>query len=61
MKNNTSKPKKPTIDKDNFINFLASATPEEVNRYILEKGKPRKLDSPLYYIGDSKKENSSNK
>jgi len=47
-KSNT--PKKPTIDKNNFIDFLANATPEEVNRYILEKGKPRKLISPMYFF-----------
>ena len=48
MKNNNL-PMKPTIDKDSFIDFLASATPEEINKYIIEKGKPRKIVSPMYF------------
>lgn len=46
-KNNT--PMKPSIDKKDFIDFLASATPEEVNKYILEKGKPRKVIWPIFF------------
>ena len=38
------------ISKENFIDFLASATPEEVNRYILEKGKPMKLFEPMVFF-----------
>lgn len=49
MKNNNL-PKKPSIDKDSFIEFLASATPEEVNQYILEKGKPKKPIWPMYFF-----------
>lgn len=48
MKKNT--PKKPTIDKDNFIDFLANAKPEEINQYIREKGKPRKLIQPMFFF-----------
>ena len=48
MKHNNL-PMKPTIDKTSFIDFLASATPEEVNKYIQEKGKPRKVVSPMYF------------
>ena len=49
MKKNNS-PKKPSINKNNFIEFLASATPEEVNQYILEKGKPRKPVWPMFFF-----------
>lgn len=38
------------IDKDNFINFLASATPEQLNQLIREKGKPPKTWSPIYFF-----------
>lgn len=56
-KKNNDLPKKPSISKNDFIDFLANATPEEVNRYILEKGKPRKLISPMYFFDrdDSKR------
>ena len=46
-----------SITKDNFIEFLANATPEEVNQYILEKGKPRKLVEPMIFFKD--KQNKS--
>lgn len=49
-----------TIEKDNFIEFLASASPEEVNQYILEKGKPPKLIEPMIFF-DKSKEMKSNK
>ena len=49
MKKNNS-PKKPSINKNDFIEFLASATPEEVNRYILEKGKPKKPIWPMFFF-----------
>lgn len=38
------------ICREDFIDFLASATPEEVNKYITEKGKPRKLIEPFVYF-----------
>lgn len=41
---------KMTICKENFIEFLASATPEEVNQMILEKGKPRKMIEPMIFF-----------
>lgn len=44
-KNNNYKMKK-----EDFIEFLSQATPEEINKYILEKGKPRKLIDPLVYF-----------
>lgn len=42
------------IEKDDFIDFLASATPEEVNSFIKEKGKPPKLIEPLVFFKQSK-------
>lgn len=47
------------MDKDDFIEFLASATPEEVNALIAEKGKPRKLINPIIFF-DDKKDNKKN-
>ena len=47
---------KMTISRENFIEFLASATPEEVNQMILDKGKPRKLIEPMIFFGDKKNE-----
>ena len=38
------------IAKDDFIEFLSEATPEEVNKLILEKGKPRKLIEPMIFF-----------
>lgn len=50
-----SKSTKPTIQKQDFIKFLASATPEEINRYIAEKGKPGRLIEPIIFFEDKKK------
>lgn len=44
------------IDRENFINFLASATPEEVSRMIIEKGKPPKLIEPMVFFKSAKVE-----
>lgn len=46
------------MDKDDFIEFLASATPEEVNALIEEKGKPRKLINPIIFFNE--KDNKKN-
>lgn len=48
------KPKKsfPTVKKEDFIKFLSSATPEEINKLISEKGKPRKLIEPLVFFNN---------
>ena len=43
------------IKKEDFIDFLASASPEEVNKLILEKGKPRKLIQPLIFFDEKDK------
>ena len=45
-----SKSKKQSINKQDFIDFLASATPEEINKMINEKGKPPKLIDPIVYF-----------
>jgi len=37
------------IDKDNFIAFLSSMTPVEVNKLIEEKGKPPKPICPMFF------------
>jgi hypothetical protein len=44
-----SKLKDGKLDKENFIEQLSSATPEDLNRMILERGKPPKLYSPIYF------------
>ena len=36
------KKKKDTISKDNFIEYLSSCSPDEINKMIEEKGKPRR-------------------
>lgn len=54
MKSNSKKPKS-TVSKDCFINFLASATPEEINQYIIDKGKPGKLIDPMNMYSEKKK------
>ena len=35
------------VRKKNFLNLLASMTPDEINQLIIEKGKERKLIDPL--------------
>ena len=41
------------IEKDDFIQFLASSSPEEINKFIEEKGKPRKLIEPMIFFNKS--------
>lgn len=48
------------MPKEDFITFLASATPDEINQYIQEKGKPRKLFCPLIYCPKTTKEDNKN-
>ena len=38
------------LDKENFIDFLASATPSDLNELIKQKGKPPKLWSQIYFF-----------
>jgi hypothetical protein len=58
MKNKTNKSAN-GVSKDNFIEFLSNATPEEVNKYILEKGKPRKLVEPMIFFKDKNQKHSN--
>jgi len=41
---------KDTVSKDDFISFLASSTPEELNKLIETKGKPPKLICPMFFF-----------
>lgn len=56
MRNKETSQAKPStmtsINKEDFIEFLAHATPEELNDRILEHGKPRKLYNPIYIFRD---------
>ena len=52
-----SKTSKSIIQKKDFIKFLASASPEEINRYIAEKGKPGRLIEPIIFFEDKGKSN----
>ena len=45
---------KPKISRENFIEFLAHSTPDEIDRYILEKGKPQKLIDPIIFFDRNK-------
>lgn len=47
---------KQSIYKDDFIKFLASATPEDINKYITEKGKPAKLIDPMVFFDPKDKD-----
>lgn len=42
-----SKNSKVSLPKDDFIDYLSSLTPEEINEYIKQKGKKAKLVSPF--------------
>ena len=44
---NIQKKKNKEIEKENFLTLLASMTPEDINKLIIEKGKERKLIDPL--------------
>lgn len=45
-----AKEKKPSISKENFIDFLSSATPQDINELIVTRGKPPKRYSPLFFF-----------
>lgn len=47
-----TKKKVDTISKENFLTFLSSATPEDINRLIQEKGKPPKKICPMIFFAD---------
>ena len=42
------KVKIPELSKEEFLEFLSSATPQELNELISNKGKERKLYNPFY-------------
>lgn len=46
--------------KDDFIEFMTTATPEEINELILNRGKPRKLYCPIYLFRNKSNETESN-
>ena len=50
------KVKNPELSKEEFIEFLASATPQELNDFISNKGKERKPYSPFYLFRDKPEE-----
>lgn len=54
-----SKNNKPKISKKNFITFLASASPKEINDLIVNKGKRPKPYCPIIIFDkpEDKKEN----
>ena len=54
-----SKDNKPKISKKNFITFLASASPKEINDLIVKKGKRPKPYCPIIIFDkpEDKKEN----
>lgn len=35
--------------KEDFIAFLASMTPAEINKFIEEKGKPKRMIDPMFF------------
>ena len=40
------------ISKEDLIGYLASLTPDEINKIIKEEGKEPKLIEPLYFFND---------
>ena len=48
MKKNEHNP--PKVDKEDFIDFLCRATPQEINEMILNRGKPRRPYCPFYFF-----------
>lgn len=47
-----AKKQKDEIPKEDFIKFLASLSPEEVNKLISEKGKPPKRIEPIFFFDE---------
>lgn len=41
---------KPKVEKEDFIDFMVRATPQEINERILNRGKPAKLYCPFYFF-----------
>ena len=51
-----AKKEAPRVDKNDFIKFFSQSTPEEINQLIREKGKPRKLYTPVFFFKNKKSE-----
>ena len=49
---------KKEINKDNFIDFLCQSTPEDLNKLILEEGKPIKAYNPIILFDNIKEPKS---
>lgn len=49
MANNKTQ-NKDKIDKENFIEYLSSMTPGEINDLIATRGKPPKLINPIHFF-----------
>ena len=43
---------KDSISKDNFIDFLVSRSPGDINKMIEDKGKPPKRICPMFFFPD---------
>lgn len=50
---------KPTVPKEDFIDFLCRATPQEINELILNRGKPRRPYCPFYFFRNKEKSTDS--
>jgi hypothetical protein len=52
MEDFMTKKKKDSISKENFIEFLSSMSPVEINNLIEMKGKPHKKICPMVFFGE---------
>lgn len=41
-----------SISKDDFIAYISSKSPEEINKLISEKGKPPRRICPMFFFPD---------
>lgn len=55
----SKKIKTPEVSKEDFIEYLSSATPQELNDLIANKGKPRKPYSPFYLFRSNEESNKT--
>ena len=53
------KESKPKVEKEDFIDFLGRATPQEINERILNRGKPAKLYCPFYVFKNKEQDPKS--
>ena len=47
-----------SVTKEDFIDFLCRATPQEINDMILNRGKPRSPYCPFYFFRNKEKSDS---